>query len=359
MPSHPLQHPRPQARRPDPARPREGDGHPVRLGPSVGRAALVPARAPQRRHRGGRRVPRVRRLAHGRAHHDLPALLLPELVRPSLSSSPCAPLLLTTTTTKLTRLRTCSIEVAVDARSACPACNHVLSREHIIAPPAERSVSPFGGSRASSVGGTSSSRHGSAAPVERTAKAAALVTLLKSSPPGVKSLVFSQVRSTLSPTRSSSQRRAVAHAVPSLAVDLAPRPHRGGPACRRHLDLPVRPSPFLLSLSLSCSGPDVLSPPGSFDGSMRQDKRADVIRSFTTPNKTATAGSGNDKQNPMVMLLSLKVRPLSLSRACAARADGLVARAGRRSWAQLDRREPGLPHGSVRRSFLCLPRRRS
>lgn len=88
-----------------------------------------------------------------------------------------------------------SIEAAIDARGACPACSNALSREHIIAPPAERSVSPFGGSRASSVGGAGgSSRHGSAAPVERTAKVAALVTLLKSSPPGVKSLVFSQVR---------------------------------------------------------------------------------------------------------------------------------------------------------------------
>lgn len=43
---------------------------------------------------------------------------------------------------------------------------------------------------------------------------------------------------------------------------------------------------------------------------MRQDKRADVIRSFTTPNKTAVAGSADDKENPMVMLLSLKVRHL-------------------------------------------------
>ncbi|GAA5833205.1 hypothetical protein JCM9279_001454 [Rhodotorula babjevae] len=155
------------------------------------------------------------------------------------------------------------IEVAIDARSACPACNHVLSREHIIAPPAERSVSPFGGSRASSVGGASSSRHGSAAPVERTAKVAALVTLLKSSPPGVKSLVFSQWTAHLD------RIEAVLHA-------------EGISTCR-------------------------------FDGSMRQDKRADVIRSFTTPNKTATAGSANDKQNPMVMLLSLKAGALGLN----------------------------------------------
>ncbi|GAA5921661.1 hypothetical protein JCM3775_001751 [Rhodotorula graminis] len=155
------------------------------------------------------------------------------------------------------------IEVAVDARSACPACNHVLSREHIIAPAAERSVSPFGGSRASSVGGASSSRHGSAAPVERTAKAAALVTLLKSSPPGVKSLVFSQWTSHLD------RIEAVLHA-------------EGISTCR-------------------------------FDGSMRQEKRADVIRSFTTPNQTATAGSANDKQNPMVMLLSLKAGALGLN----------------------------------------------
>ncbi|TNY23571.1 SNF2 family N-terminal domain-containing protein [Rhodotorula diobovata] len=156
------------------------------------------------------------------------------------------------------------IEAAIDARGACPACSNALSREHIIAPPAERSVSPFGGSRASSVGGAGgSSRHGSAAPVERTAKVAALVTLLKSSPPGVKSLVFSQWTSHLD------RIEAVLH-------------EEGITTCR-------------------------------FDGSMRQDKRADVIRSFTTPNKTAVAGSADDKENPMVMLLSLKAGALGLN----------------------------------------------
>lgn len=41
---------------------------------------------------------------------------------------------------------------------------------------------------------------------------------------------------------------------------------------------------------------------------MRQEKREAVVKSFTVPNKTATAGSKDDKENPMVMLLSLQVR---------------------------------------------------
>lgn len=46
---------------------------------------------------------------------------------------------------------------------------------------------------------------------------------------------------------------------------------------------------------------------------MRQDKREEVIKSFTVPNKNATAGSKEDRKNPMVMLLSLKVRPIGSS----------------------------------------------
>jgi hypothetical protein len=41
---------------------------------------------------------------------------------------------------------------------------------------------------------------------------------------------------------------------------------------------------------------------------MRQEKREQVIKSFTAPNKEAVAGSKADKRSPMVMLLSLKVR---------------------------------------------------
>ncbi|GAA6050321.1 hypothetical protein JCM3770_002961 [Rhodotorula araucariae] len=152
------------------------------------------------------------------------------------------------------------IESAIDARGACPACSNQLSREHVIAPAAERSVSPFGGSRASSVG--QASRHGSAAPVERTAKIDALIQLLKSSPPGVKSLVFSQWTGHL--------------------VRIEAALHEEGIATCR------------------------------FDGSMQQDKRADAIRSFTEPNKKGVAGS-NDKENPMVMLLSLKAGALGLN----------------------------------------------
>lgn len=54
---------------------------------------------------------------------------------------------------------------------------------------------------------------------------------------------------------------------------------------------------------------------------MRQDKREEVIKSFTVPNKTATAGSKEDRKNPMVMLLSLKVRPIGSSVGLLAFAD--------------------------------------
>ena len=45
---------------------------------------------------------------------------------------------------------------------------------------------------------------------------------------------------------------------------------------------------------------------------MRQEKREEVVKSFTIPNKTAVAGSKEDRDNPMVMLLSLQVRSSSL-----------------------------------------------
>lgn len=45
---------------------------------------------------------------------------------------------------------------------------------------------------------------------------------------------------------------------------------------------------------------------------MRQEKREEVVKSFKVPNKTAVAGSKEDRENPMVMLLSLQVRSLSL-----------------------------------------------
>lgn len=50
-----------------------------------------------------------------------------------------------------------------------------------------------------------------------------------------------------------------------------------------------------------------------FDGSMRQDKREAVIKLFTQPNRDTVAGDKGDRKNPMVMLLSLKVRPQSRS----------------------------------------------
>lgn len=69
--------------------------------------------------------------------------------------------------------------------------------------------------------------------------------------------------------------------------------------------MPVRRR--LLSQTASCLA-NIFTPSRSFDGSMRQDKREEVIKSFTVPNKSATAGSKEDRKNPMVMLLSLKVR---------------------------------------------------
>lgn len=46
---------------------------------------------------------------------------------------------------------------------------------------------------------------------------------------------------------------------------------------------------------------------------MRQEKREQVIKSFTAPNKDAVPGSKADKKSPMVMLLSLKASPLRLA----------------------------------------------
>ncbi|GJN90882.1 hypothetical protein Rhopal_003896-T1 [Rhodotorula paludigena] len=152
------------------------------------------------------------------------------------------------------------IESAVDAKAACPSCNNPLKREHIISLPAFRSVSPYSSARSSSVG---TSRHGSAAPVERTAKVEALVRLLKSSAPGVKSLVFSQWTTHLD------RIEAALHA-------------EGIATCR-------------------------------FDGSMRQDKREAVIKLFTQPNRDTVAGDKGDRKNPMVMLLSLKAGALGLN----------------------------------------------
>ncbi|TKA56849.1 hypothetical protein B0A53_01250 [Rhodotorula sp. CCFEE 5036] len=149
------------------------------------------------------------------------------------------------------------IEAAVDARSSCPYCGLHLSRDHVIAPVAERSVTPST-TRSSSV-----SRNGSVALPENSAKTAALVRLLKASAPGVKSLVFSQWTGHLD------RIEAALH-------------EEGISTCR-------------------------------FDGSMRQEKREEVVKSFTIPNKTAVAGSKEDRDNPMVMLLSLQAGALGLN----------------------------------------------
>ncbi|GAA5983297.1 hypothetical protein JCM10908_000229 [Rhodotorula pacifica] len=149
------------------------------------------------------------------------------------------------------------IESAVDAKSSCPYCGLHLSRDHVIAPMAERSVTPST-NRSSSV-----SRNGSVALPESSAKTAALIKLLKASAPGVKSLVFSQWTGHLD------RIEAALH-------------EEGISTCR-------------------------------FDGSMRQEKREAVVKSFTSPNKTAVAGSKEDRENPMVMLLSLQAGALGLN----------------------------------------------
>lgn len=135
-----------------------------------------------------------------------------------------------------------SIEAAVDARAACPYCGLHLSRDHVIAPAAERSVTPST-SRSGSV-----SRNGSVALAENSAKTAALIKLLKASGPGVKSLVFSQVRILIRRTglHSLMQLRA------SSAVDRAFGPHPSRFDRGRHRDLPVRslmPVPEVMSRS--------------------------------------------------------------------------------------------------------------
>ncbi|GAA6041170.1 hypothetical protein JCM8097_004150 [Rhodosporidiobolus ruineniae] len=152
------------------------------------------------------------------------------------------------------------IETAVDAGTGCPQCGWALKSGEIIEPsPSERSASPYSN--------RSSSRALSATPVfanaERTAKMEALVGLLKATHRGVKSLVFSQWTTHLDRIEKALEEEGIA-------------------TCR-------------------------------FDGSMRQEKREEVIKLFTAPNRSAVAGSGEDKKNPMVMLLSLKAGALGLN----------------------------------------------
>ncbi|GAA6017503.1 hypothetical protein JCM8202_005709 [Rhodotorula sphaerocarpa] len=148
------------------------------------------------------------------------------------------------------------IEAAVDARAACPYCGLHLSRDHVIAPAAERSVTPST-SRSGSV-----SRNGSVALAENSAKTAALIKLLKASGPGVKSLVFSQWTGHLDRIQAALTEEGIA-------------------TCR-------------------------------LDGSLRQEKRESIVKTFVRPNKAGTAGN-QDRENPMVMLLSLQAGALGLN----------------------------------------------
>jgi hypothetical protein len=100
-----------------------------------------------------------------------------------------------------------------------------------------------------------------------------------------------------------------------VAVDDTSQLHRGRFGSRRNRFLQVR------CRSAACAPlPGTYSPAHSasllvrFDGSMTQQKREEIIKSFSTPfNKKAKHKKG-DKGPPTVMLISLKVRPLSLCR---------------------------------------------
>ncbi|GAA5893506.1 uncharacterized protein JCM6883_003541 [Sporobolomyces salmoneus] len=147
------------------------------------------------------------------------------------------------------------IEYAVETNGGCPVCYYPLTAKGIVGP--ERSVTPAATStRSSSVSGVGGT-------VERSAKTAELIRLLKATAPGVKTLVFSQWTSHLDRIEAALHEEKIT-------------------TCR-------------------------------FDGSMRQEKREQVIKSFTAPNKEATAGSKADKKSPMVMLLSLKAGALGLN----------------------------------------------
>ncbi|GAA5999891.1 hypothetical protein JCM10207_005958 [Rhodosporidiobolus poonsookiae] len=154
------------------------------------------------------------------------------------------------------------IDTVIESAQPCPQCSWPLKPDEVIEPAfSERDPSPSSSyTRASSVG---TSRGGSVALAERTAKTEALVGLLKATPKGVKSLVFSQWTSHL-------DRIEAALAEEGIAT------------CR-------------------------------FDGAMRQEKREEVIKLFTAPNKAGVAGAKEDKKNPMVMLLSLKAGALGLN----------------------------------------------
>ncbi|GAA5997106.1 hypothetical protein JCM5350_005383 [Sporobolomyces pararoseus] len=148
------------------------------------------------------------------------------------------------------------IEYAVETNGCCPVCYYSLTAKGIVGP--ERSVTPAATStRSSSVTGIGGGN------VERSAKTIELIKLLKNTPPGVKTLVFSQWTSHLDRIEAALHEEKIT-------------------TCR-------------------------------FDGSMRQEKREQVIKSFTAPNKEAVAGLKADKKSPMVMLLSLKAGALGLN----------------------------------------------
>ncbi|GAA5887951.1 hypothetical protein JCM6882_000812 [Rhodosporidiobolus microsporus] len=157
------------------------------------------------------------------------------------------------------------IESAVEAGQPCPQCSWPLGPDSIVElSPSERSASPASASTYTRASSVTTSRQGSVAlGGERTAKMDALVGLLRATPRGVKSLVFSQWTT--------------------------------------HLDR--------IEAALTEEGISTCR----FDGSMRQDKREEVIKLFTAPNKAVVAGEKEDKKNPMVMLLSLKAGALGLN----------------------------------------------
>lgn len=126
-----------------------------------------------------------------------------------------------------------------------------------------------------------------------------------------------------------------------LTVDLSPRSYSSCFERRRYRYLSVRLRFAIISITELVLMQAVFFSSHSFDGSMRQEKREQVIKAFTAPNKDAVAGSKADKKSPMVMLLSLKVRSWRSSTDQSARADCrcfLVSLTGWSSRFELDHR---------------------
>lgn len=102
--------------------------------------------------------------------------------------------------------------------------------------------------------------------------------------------------------------RASAHRRLPFVVDESPQLHRGRPHCRWHRLVQV--STAVCFTSLDCSLTYTLS---RFDGSMSQQKREELIKSFSAVPKYKKKLKKGEKGPPTVMLISLKVRATVIS----------------------------------------------